>query len=114
MNTKYQLRNNKYYYYLIYLICLAGFVYNTCFIFDQVLHGDLIRFVYFKIENSIKMPGIIFCFDLTNVKINKNIKLKESYLKESTKHISIKTVFTNITYLNESNKWITLNSNFTN
>ena len=29
LNTKYQLRNNKYYFYLIYLICLAGFIYNT-------------------------------------------------------------------------------------
>ena len=114
LNTKYQLRNNKYYFYFIYLICLTGFIYNTFFIFDQVLKGDFIRFVYFGIENSIKMPGIIFCFDLTNVEINKNIKLTESYLNESTKHISIKTVFANITYLNKSNDWITLNSNFSN
>ena len=114
LNTKYQLRNNKYYFYFIYLICLAGFIYNTFFIFDQVLHGDLIRFVYYEIENSIETPGIIFCFDLTKVKINKNIKLTESYLNESTKHISIETVFTNITYLNKSNDWITFNSNFSN
>ena len=112
LNTKYQLRNNKYYFYFIYLICLAGFIYNTCFIFDQVLHGDLIRFVYFGIENSIKMPGIIFCFDLNQTRIDRNIKLTESHLNKSIKHISIETVFKNITYLNKSNDWITLNSNF--
>ena len=113
LNTKYQLRN-KYYFCFIYLICLTGFIYNICFIFDQVLHGDLIRFVYYEIENSIKTPGIIFCFDLTNVKINKNIKLTESYLNESTKHLSIETVFMNITYLNKSNDSITFDSNFRN
>ena len=88
LNTKYQLRNNKYYFCFIYLICLTGFIYNTCFIFDQVLHGDLIRFDYYEIENSIKIPGIIFCLDLINVKINNNIKLTESYLNESTKDIA--------------------------
>ena len=115
LNTKYQLRSSsKYFLYFIYLICSAGFIYNTCFIFDQVLNGDLIRFVYFRIENSIKMPGVIFCFDLTHVKINKNIKLTESYLNESTKHISIKKVFKSISYLNKSNDWITLDSNISN
>ena len=114
LNTKYQLRNNKYYFYFIYLICLAGFIYNTFFIFNQVLHGDLIRFVYFEIENSIKMPGIIFCFDLNQTRIDRNIKLTESYLNESTKHISIETVFTNLTYLNKSNNWVTLDLSFTN
>ena len=111
-NTKYQLKNNKYYLYFIYLICLAGFIYNTFFIFDQVLNGDLIRFVYFRIENSIKVPGIIFCFDFSEIKFNRNIKLTEGYLNESTKHISIETVFTNITYLNKSNDWITFDLNF--
>ena len=114
LNTKYQLRNNKYYFYFIYLICLTGFIYNTFFIFDQVLHGDLIRFVYYEIENSIKMPGIIFCFDLNQTRINRNIKLTNNYLNESNKHISIKTVFKSITYLNKSNDWITLDSNFRN
>ena len=113
LNTKYQLRNNKYYFYFIYLICLAGFIYNTFFIFDQVLHGDLIRFVYYEIKNLIKIPGISFCFDF-DLQIDQNHKLTENYLNESTKNISIKTVFTNITYLNKLNDWITLNSNFTN
>ena len=71
-------------------------------------------FFYFEIENSIKMPGIIFCFDLINLTINKNIKLTESHLNNSTKHISIEKVFTNIKYLNKSNDLITLNSNFRN
>ena len=113
LNTKYELRNNYYYFYFIYLICLTGFIYNTCFIFYQ-LHGNLIHFVYLGIENSIKMPGIIFCFDLNQIKINKNIKLKENYLNELNKHMSIETIFTNITYLNKSNDWNTLNSNFSN
>ena len=114
LNTKYQLINNKYYFYFIYSICLAGFIYNTCFIFDQVLHGDLIHFVYFGIENSIKMPGIIFCLDLNQKRIDRNIKLTENYLNELNKHISIKRVFKSISFLNESNKWITLDSNFIN
>ena len=114
LNSKFKLNDSKLFLYFIYLICLAGFVYHTCFTFDQVLHGDLIRFVYFRIENSIKMPGIIFCFDLTNVKFNKNIKLTDNYLNESNKHISIETVFKSITYLNNTNDWITFDSNFRN
>ena len=114
LNTKYRLRNKKYYFYFIYLICLAGFIYNTFFIFDQILNGDLIRFVYFRIENSIKMPSIIFCFDFREIKIIRNIKLTESYLNEYTKHISIKRVFKRLSYLNKLNKWNTLKSNFSN
>ena len=113
LNIKYQLRNNKYYFYFIYLICLAGFIFNTFFIFNQVLHGDLIRFVYYEIENSIETPGIIFCFDF-DIQIDQNYKLTENYLNEATRDLRIETVFANITYLNKLNKWITLDSNFTN
>ena len=112
LNTKYQLRNNKYHFYFIYLICLFGFIYHTLFIFDVLLNQDLIHYNYYSLESSIKMPGIIFCFDLTKVKINKNIKLNENYLSELSKEISIERVFKNITYLNKSNKWITLDSNY--
>ena len=112
LNTKYQFRNNKYYFYFIYLICLTGFIYNTFFIFDQVLHGDLIRFVYYEKENSIKIPGIIFCFNLNQTRIDRNLKLTDNYLNKSTKHYN--TIFANITFINKSNDWITLDSNFTN
>ena len=113
LNTKYQLRNNKYYFYFIYLICLTGFVYHFCFLFNEVLNGDLIHFVYYAFENSLKVSEIIFCIDL-DLKTDRNHKLTESYLNEATRYLRIETVFKNITYLNESNKWITLDSNFTN
>ena len=112
LNTKYQFRNNKYHFYFIYLICLFGFICHTLFIFDDLLNGDLTHYNYYSLESSIKMPGIIFCFDLNQTRIDRNIKLTESYLNESTKHISIETVFKNITYLNKSNKWITLELNY--
>ena len=51
---------------------------------------------------------------MNQTRIDRNIKLTESYLNESNKHISIETVFKIITYLNKSNDWITLDSNFRN
>ena len=115
LNAKFQLRSSsKYCLYFIYLICLAGFICHTYFIFDQVLHGELVHYVYYTLENSIRMPEIIFCFDLNQKRIDRNYKLTENYLNEATSDLRIETFFESITYLGESNKWINLGSNFEN
>ena len=113
LNTKYQLRNNKYYFYFIYLICLTGFVYHFCFLFNEILNGDLIHFVYLGIDNSLKVSEIIFCIDL-DLKTDQNHKLTESYLNEATRDLRIETVFKNISYLNKSNDWNTFDLNLKN
>ena len=115
LNAKYQLRSSsKYFLYFIYLICLAGFICHTYFIFDQVLHGELVHYVYYTLENSIRMPEIIFCFNFNQKIIDRNYKLTENYLNEATSDLRIETFFESITYLGESNKWINLGSNFEN
>ena len=113
LNSKYQLRNSKYYLYFIYLICLFGFICHTFFIFNQILNEELIQYVYYTIERSIKMPEIIFCFNL-NRTIDKNFRLTVNYLNELTNSLRKETIFKNITYLSKSNEWISLDSNFEN
>ena len=118
LKTKLKMKGSKCFLFLIYLICLSGSIYHTYFTLDQVAYGDLIYFVYYKIETSMKMSEIIFCFDfnLNNRSINKNYKLTENYLDELSKEIKIESIFEKVEYLNnKSNEWISLNTpNFAN
>ena len=59
-----KVKGSKCFLFLIYSICLSGSIYHTYFTLDQVENGELIFFVYYKIETSIKMSEINFCFDL--------------------------------------------------
>ena len=99
---------------VIYLICSTGFVYHTYFIFDEILNGELIHHVYYKLENFIKMPEIIFCFNYDDSKIDQNYLFNKYYLNEITENIRIESLFEYVTYLNKSNEWITLKSNNSN
>ena len=116
LKFKLKMKGNKYYRFLVYLFCLSGFIYHTYFILDQVANGELIYFVYYNIETSIKMSEIIFCFDLSHRRINKNYKLTENYLDELSKEIKIESIFEKVKYLNnKSNEWIVLKTpNFKN
>ena len=111
LNAKFKLHGSKHYLFLIYFICLSGFAYHTYFTFDQVLNGDLIHFVYYTVEESIKMPNIIFCFNLDKVKIDSNFKQTKNYLDE-IHNLRKETVFNKIKYLNKSNDWIDLDLEF--
>ena len=113
LNTKCRLKGSKYYLFFIYLICLSGFIYHIYFIIDKILNGELIHYVYYTVENSIKMTEIIFCFDFKNM-IDRNFKLTENYLNQISGEIRKETVFENISYLGKSNQWISLDSNFEN
>ena len=118
LKIKLKVKGSINYLFLIYLICLSGFIYNTCIILGQVANGELTYFGYYKIETSIKMSEIIFCFDfdLNRKRINKNYKLTENYLDELSKEIKIESIFEKVGYLNnKSNEWISLNTpNFAN
>ena len=117
LKTKLKMKGSKCFLFLIYSICLSGSIYHTYFTLDQEANGELIFFVYYKIETSMKMSEIIFCFDLdlSNRRINKNYKLTENYLDELSEEIKIKSVFRKVEYLsNKSNEWISLETpNFT-
>ena len=110
LNAKFKLTASKYL-LVIYFICLTGFVYHTYFIFDQVLNGELIHFVYYSVEESVKMPEIIFCFDLGEMKIDSNFKLTKQHLDEMP-NLRAKTIFDKIEYLDDSNDWIDLDLEF--
>ena len=114
LNTKCQLKGSKYYLFFVYFICLIGFIYHTFFLFNELLNGELIFYAYYRIENTIKMPEIILCFDLKNNEIDRNYRLTENYLNQINKEIRIDTVFEKIEYLNQSYEWVYLESNFTN
>ena len=116
LKIKLKVKGSKYYLFLIYLICLSGFIYHTYFILDQIASGELLYFAFINIETSIKMSEIIFCFDLSHRRINKNYKLTENYLDELSRKIKIESVFEKVEYLNnKSNEWISLETpNFTN
>ena len=118
LKIKLKVKESKYYLFLIYLICLSGFIYHTYFILDQIANGELLYFAFINIETSMKMPEIIFCFDfdLSQRRNNKNYKLTENYLDELSKEIKIESVFEKVEYLNnKSNEWIGLETpNFTN
>ena len=111
LNAKFKLYGSKYYLLLFYFICLSGFAYHTYFTFDQVLNNELIHFVYYTVEESIKMPNVIFCFNLDKKKIDSNFKLTKNYLDEIY-YLRRKTVFNKIEYLNKSNSWIDLDLEF--
>ena len=111
LNTKHQLRGSKYYLYFIYLICLSGFIFHTFFIFKQLFGKELIHYVYFTLESSMKIPEIVFCFNINQSIIDRNYKQTENYLNELTYNLRIDTIFRNITYLSKSNKWISFESN---
>ena len=111
LNAKFKLNGTKYYLLLIYFICLSGFAYHAYFTFDQVLNGELIHYVYYTVNDSIKMPETIFCFNLDKIEIDSNFKLTKNYL-DDMHNLRIKTVFNKIEYLNKSNDWIDLDLEF--
>ena len=118
LKTKLKIKGSKCFLFLIYLICLFGSIYHTFFTLGQVANGELTYFVYYKIETSMKMSEIIFCFDfdLNNIRINKNYKLTENYLDELSKEVKIESIFEKVEYFNnKSNEWISLKTpNYTN
>ena len=118
LKIKLKMKESKCFLFLIYLICLSGSIYHTYFTLDRVENGELIYFVCYKIETSIKMSEIIFCFDFdfSHRRINPNYKLTENYLDEISNEIKVASVFEKVEYLNnKSNEWISLkNPNFAN
>ena len=111
LNAKFKLHGTKFYLLLIYFICLSGFAYHAYFTFDQVLNGELIHFVYYTVNDSIKMPETIFCFNLDKIEIDSNFKQTKNYLDEIY-NLRIEKVFKKIKYLNKSNDWIDLDLEF--
>ena len=99
--------------FITYVACMGGLVYQTYQILNEIINGDLINNFYYTKIDSIEMPEIIFCFNFDKSLIDMNHKLTGNYLDEITKEIRAETVFDTIRYLdNKKNEWITLKSNF--
>lgn len=92
--------------YLMNVICFTGAIYYLWFIFDQIIHGDLVFSQFYKISEFIDMPKVILCFKYNDRLIDQKRKFNFDYLDEYTKSLNIGTIFEKIEYLNASNKWI--------
>ena len=96
---------------VIYLTCLFGFTYQTYYIIDEIVNGELTDSEYYEVSKSLNTPEVIFCFKFDLLSIDKNHKLNGNYLDQLTQHINLNTVFKEITYLNKSYGWTTYKPN---
>lgn len=103
---KFRLRKEKVFLFLFYLLCFIGFTYHIFFIFEQVLHGDLIHFIYYNVLSQVEMPDLVFCFELKQIQMDKNIKLTGNYLNQLTEELKKEDFFNEIAYLSQSNEWV--------
>ena len=93
---------------------MLGSIYQTYYIFNEIINEELDQSQHYELLKTLKMPEIIFCFSFNESLIDMNHKLTGNYIEEITKKIRIESVFDTIRYLdNRTNKWITLKSNFT-
>lgn len=107
--NKIKFKNNKLFIYL--LLCLIGFIYHLSFIFNKIIHDDLIYSQYFKLMETMELPDLVFCIKYDQNLIDLNYKLTYEYLDKITNEIKINKFIYEIKYLNKSNKWIKLNNN---
>lgn len=108
VKTKLKLNESKIVQLLIYFGCLLGFAYQSYAILDEIISGKFTFSQHFEYSDSIDMPDIVFCVDFNQTLVDANHKLTGNYLNELTNHLTLHSVFKNVSYLNEFNQWIDL------
>lgn len=90
---------------LVYLVCLFGFSWHTYHIFDLAISSELTPSQFYEVSERMRMPDVLFCFQMNTSLIDENRKLTGHYLEQLTGDMTPQTIFKHIAYLNES-KWI--------
>ena len=95
------------------LVCLAGLVWHTSFIVDEILHAELSYSQHFEITEHVSVPEVLLCVDSLNISwFATGHRLTPNDLEERTKNVSIERIFESIAYLDTENDWVELKSNF--
>lgn len=102
---KYNMKGNKFYLPLLYLICFVGFVLHVSFIFFGIKNDELIHSEYYEELNTREMPETLFCFDL-RYSVAGQMNVTGNDLEELTKEINAERVFERISYLDKWNRWV--------
>lgn len=99
--------NGKKCLFLIYSVCSIGFISHNYHIFNEIIQSDLVFNQLYETSETIRLPEIIFCFEINQTLIDPKRKLTGYYLDELTRDMRI--VFDKIAYLNSSNTWVHTN-----
>ena len=99
------------YRWLVYLLCLAGFVCQSIYFFDGVLNGDFVYSQHYEDLDRVESAEHIFCFDFDVSAVDSNHELSGSYLNELSKEISLSKYFKRVEFLNSADEWTVVECN---
>lgn len=109
--TFFELRTNKVYLFIVYVLMSIGFGLHTQYILNKVI-APLSYSQHFEIAERVENPETIFCFEAspyyTRSQVGGAKNLTGNYLNEITAELSPETVFEKAEYLNNQNKWVVL------
>lgn len=91
----------------VYLVCLFGFSWHTYHVFDLAISSELTPSQFYEAPERMRMPEVLFCFQIDTSLINESSKLTGHYLEQLTSDMTAESIFDHIAYLNDS-KWISL------
>ena len=104
--------NQKWLKCFIFSFCLIGFCLHFLIVYYSFVNSHLVDTGLYKNNDKIIYPDMDFCFfynNLSNFKIDKNVKLTGDYLNDLTSNFTIKSIFENISYINEQDQIIDIN-----
>ena len=94
LKRRYRFTWYRFYRFLIFLVCLAGFTLHIISIFYGIVKDPLTKIGYFEKIDNLFLPNQIFCFPLDESKIDPNVKLTGSYLDKVTNdELNFKKIF---------------------
>lgn len=97
---------------LVFLFCFAGFLVHLYVIFRSLIDGELLENGYFKKNEFIRFPDLIFCFKFNPEELDPNHRLTGEYLDRWV-NLTFSKVFEKISYLDQNGQTIAV-TQFTN
>ena len=92
---------------LIHLLCTAGFLSHIYHVVSGTLQAELVHSQHFDLLDVVQMPETMFCFEID---LNKTEGMTGKLLQETTKSLTLESVFKQIAYLDNENNWIVVNA----
>ena len=93
---------------LAFLVCLFGFLFHGCILWNNALNGDLVFVQEFSKFETVQMPNLIFCFKFNENEIDPNRKLTAAYLAELTNDLNL-GFFRDFHFLDANYEWVRYN-----